>query len=149
MSVWIKPRGARGTRGNINLDRPFQLSPCSPCPPWLTLPYTQSQSDLGNAKSVSRAVLVRGLRQLTHLIQHANVDRERNIRHIAIVQVMVEPHTARRAKHVTKAPQPQKLHFPNLEHQLLELTADEIDLPLMITSQVDAIKMRLDQRRIQ
>src|SRR5262245_26481689 len=46
MSVRIKPRGKRGKQGNANIDRPFQLSLCSPCSPWLTLPYTRLKSDL-------------------------------------------------------------------------------------------------------
>ncbi len=49
MSVRLKPRGARGARGETNADRPCQISPCAPCSPWLSFPYTQLKSDLGEA----------------------------------------------------------------------------------------------------
>src|SRR5215470_13484835 len=109
--------------------------------------FQQLQGDTAKAKSRnkgkhSRASLKRSS-HISDLIQVSDIDRNRNVGRVAVIQEMLQPNLHRnRRDHFAKARHLQIFHTPDFQHQRTEFIADEAHSPL---SQIDRIKMMLGQ----
>src|ERR1700756_609088 len=81
--------------------------------------------------------------QFSDLIEISNVDRDRNIGRVPVVQKVLQPNFHRnRRNHLTEPGYLQVLHLPDLDHERAEFFADKTHLAL---AKIDPIEMVLRQ----
>src|SRR5438128_6361647 len=83
-------------------------------------------------------------REVSYLVQVLNIDRDRNIRGIAVIEEMFQADLNRyRTDRFAEPRHLQIFDLPYFEHQRSELLADEFHLALI---QINAIKVMVSQR---